>query len=314
MSTGSGRDVCLIVPAYNSAGTVGDTLASIQGQTTGLRGVRSVVLADDGSCDGTVDAARRRWHSAVPLVIRERASNVGEYQNVNEAVASLDQDVEWFLILHADDIAKPAWLDVIGRQIGCAGPSVGSICASWDVIELDGRVTRGEARAEAEALLIPPGAASVGQMVTGGCWWKITSCAIRSSAFRALRGLDTSYRQMGDVDFVLRMLAAGWSLVYVPLSLSDYRVHGASVTSRNFESNADLIDDMKLLRRFAPWLSRDQVRTGRRRRLHAIGSRMYRSLLSGHWRRSLHAAVLIPLALASGLGGATVPGHIGLVE
>ena len=89
----------ITIPCYKSESTITDTLRGIMGQGEGvLRRVACVVIADDVSPDNTVDVVRDVWALAwPPLKFESRRKNVGEMINVNTAVTSLPNDVEWFL-------------------------------------------------------------------------------------------------------------------------------------------------------------------------------------------------------------------------
>jgi len=95
-------DVSVIVAAYRAAGTVGRTLRSIAGQT--LR-PREVVVVDDGSDDGTADAARACAPdlNGIDLCVFRTEDNRGAGAARNRAIAEsrqpllafLDADDEW---------------------------------------------------------------------------------------------------------------------------------------------------------------------------------------------------------------------------
>lgn len=284
------RRFAILVPSFDSAATIAETLDSIQRQTE-LGCIDHVMLCDDGSADDTVAVAQACWNADARLPLRIRtARHGGECANVNSAVAELSPIIEWLFILHSDDIAKPNWISTMSRIADTASDSVGSITASWDVLQPDGRVVAGERESGCEAIVIPANDSSIRNWVIDGCWWKITSCCIRREVFLALGGLDASFLQMYDVDFVLRMLSAGYDVLYVPSSLSLYRVHDRSVTSNNQRLYNDLRDDLKLLRRYSPCLLPHERRDGYYRRAHATTSRVFSALRGRQFRRAASAA------------------------
>ena len=75
-------------------------------QGDALARVEAVYIADDASTDKTTEVATNTWKPATPLRILRPEKNRGEYVNVNDAVAQLPHDIDWFLIMHADNIAK----------------------------------------------------------------------------------------------------------------------------------------------------------------------------------------------------------------
>src|SRR5262249_31683174 len=137
------------------------------------------------------------------------------------------------------------------------------------------------------------GPAGLRRMLRSGCWWKISSCCIRRDVFTALGGLDTSFRQMGDADFVFRLLESGWDLEYIPVSLSFYRMHPMSVTANSFRRNFDLADDLRIFRKFSACLSAPEIRRGYYTRAHAGAHRVVHSLKAGQPGRAAGALEIL---------------------
>ena len=82
-----------LIPAYNAAFTVADVVAGA------LANVGGVLVVDDGSADGTAEAAER----AGARVLR-RASNGGKGSAIREGLADLlASDVTHVVFLDADD-------------------------------------------------------------------------------------------------------------------------------------------------------------------------------------------------------------------
>src|SRR5208282_2217809 len=100
----------IIVPSYNCAHYVAATMNSLLSQGDDLKRCHSVILTDDCSQDGTIAVAKAAWNGPIPLVVFAAESNRGEYENMNQCIARLPQGIEWFLVMHADNLAKPGWL------------------------------------------------------------------------------------------------------------------------------------------------------------------------------------------------------------
>jgi len=95
-------DISVIVPAYRSAETIGRTLASIAAQTVKPA---CVIVVDDGSPDGTAEAARAMAGrmNGIDLIVLEQ-ENAGAGAARNRALRSAS--MEFVAFLDADD----AWL------------------------------------------------------------------------------------------------------------------------------------------------------------------------------------------------------------
>src|SRR5947209_17197351 len=136
--------VVILIPAYRCEATILETLNSIQQQGAQLQKVRAVIVADDGSHDRTAEVARSAWKASVPLRILERQFNCGEYASVNSAVEQFPPETEWFLIMHADNIAKPGWLSGLLDRIGHASEDIALIGSSYDSFTEGSRIRPGE--------------------------------------------------------------------------------------------------------------------------------------------------------------------------
>jgi glycosyltransferase involved in cell wall biosynthesis len=244
------RPIVILIPAYRCERTILETLESIQKQGTILDEIQEVIIADDGSGDSTVELARAAWSSRVPLRILERRFNCGEYASVNNAVEDFPPDVRWFLIMHADNIAKPGWLKTFLDRIDKAGDHVGIIGSSYDSFTEDGRVTKGENEPGDPVVTVAGTRAAVADTLRMGCWWHISSCAIRVETFVRVGGLPKVMQLKGDWDFMLRVLADGWTMEHLPKSLMLYRDNPGGSSSNTFRRHMDIWETMAVIGRF----------------------------------------------------------------
>ncbi len=286
------KEVAIIVPAYNARTTIKETLESIQSQQSGLERLSGVVVADDHSKDETAALAESCWKSGVPLVVSRNLENKGERITVNQAADALPRNVQWFFILHSDDVAKPNWLGVMLRGIDQATSRTASFTASYDVLFPDGRVVPGENLGEAQKVIIEGTPASIRNTLRQGCWFKISSCAIRRSAFRELKGFMPDMPQMGDWDFSLRLLRAGWAIEYIPLSLSLYRRTEQSVSAKSHREHRDVKEALVILDRFREFLSVSEIARRHVYWLYALARRAGASVIRRDMERFVLAGVV----------------------
>lgn len=111
ISIGEFPEIAVIIPTYNRASALQETLASVFAQT---RAPKQIIVADDGSTDGTTEVLRphkntvlhlRLPHSGRPAVAR----NKGLEASTMPLVAFLDSDDTWdrrFLELQSDIIQR----------------------------------------------------------------------------------------------------------------------------------------------------------------------------------------------------------------
>jgi glycosyltransferase involved in cell wall biosynthesis len=244
------KRIVILVPAYRCEVTIIETLESIQKQERLLENVQRVVIAEDGSRDRTAEVARAVWHSPVELQILERRFNCGEYASVNNAVEQFAADSEWFLIMHADNIAKPGWLSTFLDRVEKATDDVGLIGSSYDSFRDDGPIRPGENETPDRVVTIAGTKDAVADTLINGCWWHISSCAIRVATFLRVGGLPKVMQLKGDWDFMLRVLADGWSIEHVPRSLMLYRDNPVGSSSISFRRHVDIWETMTVVGRF----------------------------------------------------------------
>jgi glycosyltransferase involved in cell wall biosynthesis len=288
-------NAAVLIPAYNASATIGETLGALQSNLE-LHRLQAVIVLDDSSRDATVDVARSVWHSQVPLEIWSNAENAGERTIINSGLAHLSADIEWAFILHADDVVKRNWISLyLNEMIGCP-EHVASICSSYDVWYPDsGRINPGEEYPERPNDLVSGTRQAVLDTLNRGCWWHISGSAIRMRAFRQIGGFNPDMPQAGDWEWLLRCLAKGFSVLYLPRSTMFYRQHARSVSSNSFRRAQDLRETLQILAAY-----RDQgylTLVDHRRKIRGVIYHLCRRTLVRAIRRDLmgvcqHASLL----------------------
>jgi GT2 family glycosyltransferase len=236
----------VLVPAYNASSTIADTLVALQTNSE-LDRVRAVIVLDDGSQDGTADVAKSAWQSRIPLEVWSNGINLGERTTTNAAFARLPADLEWALILHADDVVKGNWLSLYFTAMATCPQDVATICSSYDSWDPDtGCIERGDEYPKRPNALISGTREAVQNTLERGCWWHLSGCAIRTKAFRQIGGFHPNLPYYGDWDWILRCLAQGHSVLYLPRSTMLYRRHGRSVSARSFRRASDMREAIQM--------------------------------------------------------------------
>lgn len=185
-----------------------------------------VVLADNGSTDGSVERAAGR--PGVRLL--RTGSNLGYGAAANAGVAVLDPGIGWILVVNPDVVLGPGSIDAL-LAAAARHPSAG---AFGPLITTPDGVVYPSARH------LPSIGAGVGHAVFGWWWptnpwtrqyrqdaaepternagWLSGSCLLlRREAFAQIDGFDPAYfMYFEDVDLGYRLALAGWSSVYCP--------------------------------------------------------------------------------------------------
>lgn len=125
---GDGELVSVVIPAYNAAATLDETLSSVRGQT---HRALDIIVVDDGSRDETVAIARR--HAAedprVRIITQENAG-VAAARNTGWASAASD----YIAFVDADDLWRSS---KIARQLEAlkADDAVGLVYCWFQIID-----------------------------------------------------------------------------------------------------------------------------------------------------------------------------------
>lgn len=279
----------LIIPTYNSTGTLKQTLESIWNQGNDLTLLEKIVIADDASKDDTLEIVRDMPQIPIPVDIHTAAKNRGEYANVNSAVMSLEPEIEWYLVMHSDNLAKPGWIRELATHSFAAPENVGSVCTSYDTLFLDARTVSGEGTGNVNTF--PGNAKSVYDALRAGCWWHNSTASVRVKAFRQIGGMPArqDLSQMGDWDFSLRLMASGWAITYISKSLMVYRENEQSVSSKNFVVHKDIIDRAKVTERFSRGCPQEVIKFAHRQMFTTLLRRTVSSALRLQGKRFLSA-------------------------
>jgi glycosyltransferase involved in cell wall biosynthesis len=213
--------VSVIIPAYNAARYLADTLQSALNQTLGDT---EVIVVDDGSKDDTASVAR-----SFPAVKYVHQANAGVSAARNKGAAHASG--EFLAFLDSDDLWHP---DKLRQQVMALRQHPESVFSRTEAVDDPARLTEivhGTPREDAPHVLIPDFHASflVPYLTT-------STVMVRREAFEEAGGFDTRLRIAEDVDFYLRVLIRRpqvvkltQPLVYkrpVPGSLGDDSVAG----------------------------------------------------------------------------------------
>jgi GT2 family glycosyltransferase len=291
--------IAILVPTYNNSQTIVETLNSIQHQGQIISKISAIYIADDASKDDTVHLAETAWKSFIPLQIYQGGKNVGQWNNVNRAVNFLKETVDWIIILHSDDIAKPNWLEMMISRIENCSENVGSICSSWDNLMPDGTATLGEDDPSRNIEVIEGNDEAVRKTLLTGCWWHISGCAIRIKIFDNCGYFEQKFPYQADWEWLLRCLEKRWSVEYIPRTLILYRQNQVSVSSKAFQTHQDIKEFIEIIPNYTHFLGYNDVVQLHLQRFKFTIKRMIKSLITLNISRSLQSFYVLFMLLAS---------------
>lgn len=226
----------VVLTVYNASWCVEAAIESVLAQTLA---VHEIVVADDGSTDGTPDLVEKRFGDRVRVLrLPHRNASATRALGIHEATG------DWIAMLDADDLWRPTklerqvafitrhpevrWLGTDGRYVSAAGVLRESWLSAYFV----------RVRDMAGDLLEP---------LVERCFPLVSSMLIERRAYDEVGGLDPAMIYSHDYDLWIR-LAAAFPGGMIAESLIDYWT-GPDTLSRRFEARHR--DDLRLMRRLA---------------------------------------------------------------
>jgi glycosyltransferase involved in cell wall biosynthesis len=206
--------VSVIVPAYNAAAFIAETIQSALDQT--YRDFE-IIVVDDGSRDGT--PARVAAFGERVRLHQQPNSGVARARNTGVSLAR----GEWIAFLDADDLWLPEKLE---RQLACSTAPM-TFTDRYNIGERSGLP-------EIQSVCQPMHGGDIFEVLLGGNFITTSSVMIRREIFEQYGGFDVSLNGTEDWDLWLRV-AENHDVGFCPEPLTRYRLH-ADGLSRNFET------------------------------------------------------------------------------
>ncbi|MET0962547.1 MAG: glycosyltransferase [Noviherbaspirillum sp.] len=234
--------ISLVIPSYNRAPLIGDTIAAALNQQQPFA---EIVVVDDGSTDDTV-ARLSRFGDRITLI---RSPRSGVQQARNTGVAACTS--EYVALCDSDDLLDPAFSSQMSRA-ALEQPMT-------DIWYCNFTLFSGDQVHSDKLALAPNGFLDGADHGQGYCvnipalYTRVlqyqpffpTGSLIRKSFYEAIGGYDSRFNGVGseDFEFLLRSLSSG-RLGYVTVPLASVRKHEGNDSRDNLRS---LIGEAKIL-------------------------------------------------------------------
>ncbi len=234
--------IAAIIPLYNGARFIAEAIASVVGQT---RPPDEIIIVDDGSTDRgpeIVAELARTWPITLlrkPNGGQSAARNFGIRHAHSSLIALLDQDDFWYP-RHLEVLEQP-FLDHPDAE------RIGWVYSDLDELEESGAMTR--QRLMADMGVVHP-KTNVFDCLVEDMFILPSAALFRRSAFDAVGGFDERLSGYEDDDFFLRLLRARYLNLYVPDSLSAWRMHGTSASRSPRMTASRILYAQKLIAAF----------------------------------------------------------------
>jgi hypothetical protein len=211
--------ISVVIPNYNRADLIGETLESMLRQS---RAPAEVIVVDDGSADGSVEEIAR-FGSRVRLI---RQENAGPAAARNRGLAAASGAYVQFL--DSDDLCSLNKLEVQAGALDRTGADIAY--GPW----LQTRLEHGLARHPEPALqqqALPADRPALSWFLQG---WVIVfqCCLFRRSLIDRVGPYRTDLFIAEDLELLFRMLRAGGRTVHTPEAMTVYRLHDGGQISR----------------------------------------------------------------------------------
>ena len=238
-------DVSVSIVSYNTCDLLRACLASLRSRAAEGEAALEIIVADNGSTDGSLDMVRREFPE---VRVVDTGGNVG-YGRANNAGLENARG-RYFLIFNSDAETPPGAIAALVKfldedpKAGAAGAQLvspdGTLQPSWDEVPTlfdilceqlyIPRRRRKDRSAGGEAFEVP---------------WICGACLMaRADVFREVHGFDPAYfMYFEDIDLCVRIHHAGYPVFFVPCarvkhhlgasSMRDWRIRARMIVAYN---------------------------------------------------------------------------------
>jgi glycosyltransferase involved in cell wall biosynthesis len=248
----------VMIPTYNCAATLGETLTSVLGQDPGLEHMQ-IEVVDDASDSDDPEAIVREVGGGRVQYFRQ-PHNVGVVKNFETCLQR--SRGHYIHLLHGDDFVLDGFYDAL-RSGFESDPSVGAAFCRWMIVDQAGNV-----RTVAEPLQDHAGELADAAVRLAAEQHIVTpSIAVARDVYELLGGFDERLECAEDWEMWVR-IAANWKVWYEPSLLAAYRSHPDSNTGRHHRLAEELRYTAMVIDMIGSYLPPDRaaavVRTARR--------------------------------------------------
>jgi glycosyltransferase involved in cell wall biosynthesis len=216
--------VSIIIPTYNRAHLIGETLDSVLAQTyTNWE----CIVVDDGSSDNTdevikqfIENDKRFRYFMRPSAMTKGPSSCRNYG----FTVSIGEFIHWF---DSDDLYFPCALE---EFISFFGEKTDAVVAKLEKIEFGSKKKIGQNSILSNNVIEDYFVGKISFYVCGPLWRK-------SFLVKQKELFDENIRNLDDWDFNLRMLYQNPTIIYIDSPLMQYRYHENSLSKEIFKLN-----------------------------------------------------------------------------
>jgi glycosyltransferase involved in cell wall biosynthesis len=258
--------VTVVVPAFNAGSWIEESLSSVLAQSYPKDSLE-IVVVDDGSTDGSANAAERiRNDSASPYTVIRNPSPTGPSAARNRGWRA--GRGQWLQFLDADDRLDPGKIALQTGAASGAHPEIAALHSPW------ARLVAGDnGRWVTASPWVHPhtGEDPLVDLLRTDNFMQLGCLLFSRTWLERVNGFDESIRFIEDVDLLLRLTMSGGALQSVPSAqpLSWYRQHPASLSKSDDNGFVEgCVRNARLVEHH--WRDGTQLTPARRRALASI--------------------------------------------
>ncbi len=236
----------VMIPTYNSARYLGETIASVLAQDPGPARMQ-IEVVDDGSDDDPAQIVERLGKGRVQFHRQPR--NLGQIANFASCLQR--SRGHYVHLLHGDDRVRPGYYEAMEAGFS-DDPAIGAAFCRWSLIDGEGA----ELECQEEEIPAPGILPDALARLAGDQRIVTPSIAVRRTVWEQLGGFDDRLKCAEDWEMWVR-IASRYAIYYDPRPMAEYRVHNTSTTARAMQGAQEMYFTSRAMQIFAPLLPRE---------------------------------------------------------
>jgi glycosyltransferase involved in cell wall biosynthesis len=250
----------VVMPAYNAADTIADSIGSVLAQT---ESDFELIIVDDGSTDTTADQVSRFTHD--PRICLISQSNTGLAGARNRGLG--EARAHYVSFLDADDLLLPRYLATMAATLARSPGAAFADCDFWALEDATGRISSWPLG----RLALPREPYELMRVVLRRNVLHY-GATVRREVLREVGFFNPNLHACEDVELWLRILAHGHAAVRPQGALSVYRSRSGSLSTRAVLMTSSLCEVYRLVAE--EYDVPDDIRALAQARLHAERRRL----------------------------------------
>jgi GT2 family glycosyltransferase len=222
----------VMIPTYNCAVYLRDTIASVLSQDPGAKRMQIEVVDDHSTADDPGAVVEEVGQGRVGFYRQSR--NVGHVRNFNTCLRRARGHLVH--LLHGDDMVRPGFYGAF-EQVFSHRPDVGAVFCNHMYVEEPGRIVDTSTPIEPKSGILDRWLERIAEEQQ----LQTPSIAVRRAVYEKIGGFDTRLSYCEDWEMWVR-IAAHYPVWYEPEPLAVYRIHLSSISGRRARTGANIQD------------------------------------------------------------------------